>query len=106
MQEQTPSRRPGAADTDWLLGWGEDNESSKAPPPARQPHRQATAAPSPRREPELAQGVAERQRVRVLDPLSEEAISNICDMQLLFFGTSAGQPALGRWAAFLLYRPG
>lgn len=105
VQQQSGSGVPAAADSDWLLGWGDDAESSRAAPPVRQPPKQARAAQSQEQGLEHAQNAAERQRVRILDPLTEDAISNVSDMQLLFFGTSAGQPAVGRCAVGLACLP-
>jgi hypothetical protein len=81
-------------ESDWLLGWSKDDGPPSVVPPGRPAGRASNA---PRRAPEQATAAAgERQRVRVLDPVSEEATSNISDMQLMFFGTSAGQPTSGR----------
>ena len=76
-----------AVATDWALDW--DNEGREAL--VAQP-KQARDAPAPAQ----AAPDGERPAVRILDALSEEAISNTTDMQLVFLGTSGRQPTRAR----------
>ena len=86
-------REAALPESDWPLDWDNEGEAATeaphaGPAPAREP------APERARVPDQDAG-GPRQLVRVLDPLSEEAISN-ADMQLIFLGTAAGQPTRAR----------
>ena len=81
-----------AVASDWALDW--DNEMREAPP-AQQPQPGVPAPAAP----EQAGAGGGRPAVRVLDALSEEAISNTADMQLVFLGTSGRLPTQARCAA-------
>ena len=79
-----------AVASDWDLDW--DNEGRQAPPAQPPPARRG---PAPE---QAAADGGERSAVRILDALSEEAISNTSDMQLVFLGTSGGHPTRARRA--------